>query len=165
MVGGVPGAGKSTALRAWRDTPGVRVVDPDGLRARLRWRPLVHLVHQSLVWAAVLAGPGLVGTLLIQDTATRDRRREALLRAARWRCWSVHVVLIDVSRHQARAGQVARGRMSPQRAFDRHWRRWARLRADLGRVGVPPRVVTREQAPGAIADALGTSTLPRGLRR
>lgn len=154
MVGGVPGAGKSTALRAWRHTPGVRVLDPDTLRGRLRWRALVHLVHQGQVWAAVLAGPTLVGTLLIQDTATRHHRREALLRAARWRQWSVHLVLIDVPRDQARAGQVARGRMSPRRAFDRHWRRWARLRADLGRVGVPPRVVTREQASGAIAEAL-----------
>jgi predicted kinase len=152
MVGGVPGAGKSTLLRRYRELPEVRVVDPDTLRPLLRWRPLVHLAHQALVWAAVLAGPAIVGTLLIQDTATRRRRREALLRAALWRGWTTHVVLIDVEREQALAGQEHRGRVSPARAFDRHWRRWTQLRADLAQVGVRPLVVTRAEAAEVLAE-------------
>lgn len=145
VVGGVPGAGKSTAILRYAGTAGVRVLDPDRLRPVLRRRALVHLVHQGLVWSSVLLGPRLVGTLLIQDTATRRRRREALLRLARWRGWDVHVVLVDVSRADALTGQAERGRVTPTNAFDRHWDRWLRLRADLDEVSVAPLVVTRRE--------------------
>ena len=33
------------------------VLDPDLLRDRLRWRPLVHAVHQAMVWLVVMGGP------------------------------------------------------------------------------------------------------------
>lgn len=154
VVGGVPGAGKSTALLPYRHVRGVHVIDPDQLRPRLRHRALVHTVHQSLVWGAVLAGPSVVGTLLIQDTATRTRRREALLRTAVARGWDTHLILIDVTREQARAGQEVRGRISPPAAFDRHWQRWARLRRNLGEVGVPPRLVTRDEVAEVLEEIL-----------
>jgi hypothetical protein len=128
VVGGVPGAGKSTALRAYADDPGVLVLDPDPIRDRLHWRPLVHAVHQVLVWLLVLAGPGY-RPLLVHDTATRPRRRGALLRLASWRGWDVTLLLLDVTRADALTGQVRRGRLVSAPAFDRHWRRWVRLRA------------------------------------
>lgn len=153
VVGGVPGAGKSTAIRRYVGASGVRVLDPDRFRPRLRRRALVHLVHQVLVWSAVLLGPRAVGTLLIQDTATRRRRREALLRLARWRGWDVRLVLVEVSRADALAGQAVRGRMTPEASFERHWSRWLRLRADLDDVSVAPLVVTREDV-AAVIDRL-----------
>lgn len=168
MVGGVPGAGKSTALLPYVGAPRVRVVDPDRLRPLLRWRPLVHAVHQVLVWGAVLLGPGAIGTLLVQDTATRRRRREALLRLARVRGWVVHLVLVDVSRAAALSGQAHRGRFAPPRAFDRHWHRWTGLRAGLDQPSVPPHVVPQGEAAAVIADLVGTpppGMLPQPQRR
>lgn len=153
LVGGVPGAGKSTAILRHVGTPGVRVLDPDRLRGRLPWRALVHLVHQALVWGAVLLGPRVSGVLLVQDTATRRRRREALLRLALWRGWDVHLVLVDVSRAEAVTGQVERGRPAPAGAFERHWGRWEGLRRNLDQVGVPPLVVGRADV-AAVVDAL-----------
>ncbi|GAB3255032.1 hypothetical protein GCM10027425_14860 [Alteromonas gracilis] len=129
VVGGVPGAGKSTLLRAHAG-PGVVVLDPDDLRPVLRRRGLVHAVHQLLVWAAALAGPRILRgrTVLIHDTATRRRRREAFLALARARGWDVDLLLVDVTRLQAVTGQVQRGRLVAPGSFDRHWRRWERWR-------------------------------------
>lgn len=159
VVGGVPGAGKSTAILRHAGTPGVVVLDPDRLRPRLRRRWLVHLVHQVQVWGALLLGPRLVGVLLVQDTATRRGRREALLRLARLRGWQVHLVLVEVARSDALAGQASRGRMAPAVAFERHWARWQRLRADLADVAVSPRVVGRDDVAGVV-DALVAGELP-----
>lgn len=131
VVGGVPGAGKSTALRPYAADPAALVLDPDPIRDRLRWRPLVHAVHQLLVWLLVLAGPD-DQVLLVHDTATRRRRREALLRLASWRGWDVTLLLVDVSREDALRGQHVRGRVVGQESFERHWRRWLRLRAAPG---------------------------------
>ncbi|WP_223399734.1 ATP-binding protein [Nocardioides rotundus] len=153
LVGGVPGAGKSTLLRRYAGRPGTLVLDPDTLRERLAWRPLVHLAHQLLVWAVTLAGPRLGRTVLIHDTATRPRRREALLGLARRRGWDVSLLLVEVSRATALTGQLERGRLAPAHAFERHWRRWLGLRDGAQRVAVPPLVVTRSNAP-AVLDGL-----------
>lgn len=150
VVGGVPGAGKSTAILRYLGVPGVRVLDPDRVRRTLRGRAAVHAVHQALVWGTVLLGPRRVGTLLIQDTATRPRRREALLRFATLRGWSVHLLLVDVSRADALAGQADRGRRSPTGAFERHWSRWERLRGDISHVGAPARMVSRAEVSAAV---------------
>jgi hypothetical protein len=155
VVGGVPGAGKSTAMRPYVGAAGVHVVDPDRVRRVVSWRPLVHTVHQLLVWGGLLLGPTLMGTLVVQDTATRRRRREALLRAALWRGWQVHLILVDVTRDEALAGQARRGRVSPSRAFDRHWRRWSGLGADVPTMVVRPVVVTRAQVAQALAALIG----------
>lgn len=164
VIGGVPGAGKSTALLRYAGTPGVHVLDPDPIRARLRWRPAVHVVHQALVWTTALLGPRVLRVLtrgralLVHDTATRAHRREAFLRLARRRGWSVALVLIDVPREAALAGQAARGRLVDSGEFDRHWQRWERMRGDLGQVGVDggePVLVTRAQVYGVLCSLVG----------
>lgn len=156
VVGGVPGAGKSTALRAYADEPGVLVLDPDPIRARLRWRPLVHAVHQLLVWVLVLAGPA-DRTLLVHDTATRPRRRGALLRLGCWRGWDVTLLLVDVSRSAALTGQLDRGRLVSPRCFEQHWDRWLLLRAEP-ETGVRTVFVDRTQAGVVLAGLVGVET-------
>lgn len=163
VVGGVPGAGKSTAMRPHVGRRGVVVLDPDQIRARVRMRWLVHLVHQVLVWAAVLAGPRRTPVLLIQDTATRPRRREALLRAARWRGWDVRLVLVQVARSEALEGQRQRGRISPSGAFARHWHRWQDLLDDLDGVSVAPQLIGRDEVGPLVAD-LVAGGLGEGLQ-
>ena len=139
VVGGVPGAGKSTAIAQAASLPGVRVLDPDQLRARLRqllpewvhygaYRPIVHVVHTVRVLAGVLAGPSGGRRLVVHDPATRPRRRTALARLARLRGWTPALIYVDVDRAGARRGQVARGRVVRASSFDGHWRRWQRLR-------------------------------------
>ena len=162
VVGGVPGAGKSTALTAYAGDPGVVVLDPDPIRARLRWRPLVHAVHQLAVWLTVLAGPG-DRTLLVHDTATRRRRRDSLLRLASWRGWEVTLLLLDVTRSDALTGQHARGRVVSPPEFERHWARWLRLRAEPD-TGCRTRFVDRDHARPALAELL-TRPVPASLRR
>lgn len=157
VVGGVPGAGKSTALRPYVGDPRVTVVDPDLLRSRLRWRPLVHAVHQAWVWLLVLAGPA-DRTLLVHDTATRRRRRESLLRLASWRGWDPLLLLVDVDRADALLGQHDRGRMVDPASFDRHWERWLRLRA---RPGPGSRTVVTDRV--GVAAALAPLAAPRGI--
>lgn len=131
IVGGVPGAGKSTALASYIGLPGIIVLDPDRVRDQLRWRPLVHLVHQTAAWMMILLGPRVVGrTVILHETATRRNRREAMLGWAVRRRWRPRILLIDVERHEALWGQSARGRMVPRDEFDRHWARWEQLRSD-----------------------------------
>lgn len=161
VVGGVPGAGKSTLLRAHAG-PDVVVLDPDDLRPVLRRRGLVHAVHQLLVWAVALVGPRILRgrTLLIHDTATRRRRREAFLSLARARGWDVDLLLIDVTRLQAVTGQVQRGRLVAPHSFDRHWRRWERWCA--GGVG-DAIVCRRDQAEAVLSDLLVQDGEPLAL--
>jgi predicted kinase len=137
LLGGVPGAGKSTLIRQVADrNPDVRTLDPETsarwLEARLPqvpyglYRPLVHLWHAAVTLALVMLGPTLDRrTLLVHDPATRPGRRELLGRIARARGWRTSLVMIDVPRTAAIDGQHARGRMVRSRAFERHWRRWS----------------------------------------
>lgn len=147
VVGGVPGAGKSTVIASVAQAPGVAALDPDHLRAPVakRWpsvpprayRWAIHAVHAVVVWAVVLAGPGVLHrwpgraarVLLVHETATRRNRRRLLLRAAIRRGWRPTLLLVDATRDEAIAGQQARGRMVHPLAFDRHWTRWTDLRS------------------------------------
>lgn len=143
VVGGVPGAGKSTAIRRLvRDRPDVQAIDPDELRdlfsTRLpaavpyrAYRPLVHLMHSLRVLSAVLNGPELGGPLVVHDPATRPRRRRLFARLARSRGWRPVLVYVDVTLPAARSGQVARGRVLKAASFARHWERWVALRQQL----------------------------------
>ncbi|WP_406025152.1 ATP-binding protein [Nocardioides sp. NBC_00850] len=136
LLGGVPGAGKSTLIRDVADRrPDVRTLDPETpgrwLAARLPevpyrlYRPLVHLWHAIATLVLVLLGPTLGGhTLLVHDPATRPGRRELLGRIARARGWRTSLVMIDVPRIAAIDGQHERGRMVRTEAFERHWHRW-----------------------------------------
>lgn len=147
VVGGVPGAGKSTVIASVAQAPGVAALDPDHLRAPVarRWPALpyrayrwaVHTVHTVLAWAVVLVGPRLLRhwpgraarVLLVHETATRHTRRRLLLRAAVRRGWRPTLLLVDATRDEAIAGQQARGRVVSPLSFDRHWSRWTDLRS------------------------------------
>ncbi|MBC7277718.1 AAA family ATPase [Nocardioides sp.] len=136
LLGGVPGAGKSTLIRQVADrNPDVRTLDPETsarwLEARLPqvpyglYRPLVHLWHAAVTLALVLLGPTLDRrTLLVHDPATRPGRRELLGRIARARGWRTSLVMIDVPRAVAIDGQHERGRIVSSPSFERHWHRW-----------------------------------------
>lgn len=136
LLGGVPGAGKSTLIRdvAGR-RPDVRTLDPETpgrwLAARLPevpyrlYRPLVHLWHAIATLVLVLLGPTPGGhTLLVHDPATRPGRRELLGRIAHARGWRTTLIMIDVPRVAAIDGQHERGRMVRTESFERHWHRW-----------------------------------------
>ncbi|WP_328527950.1 zeta toxin family protein [Nocardioides sp. NBC_00368] len=136
LLGGVPGAGKSTLIRQVADRHhDVRTLDPETatrwFAARLPevpyrlYRPLVHLWHAIATLVLVVLGPTAGHrTLLVHDPATRPGRRELLGRIARARGWRTSLVMIDVPRVAAIDGQYARGRLVRSESFDRHWHRW-----------------------------------------
>lgn len=136
VLGGLPGAGKSTALRALAADPDTTVLDPEqvaaALRQRLpgvpypRYRPLVHTLHALRVLSALASGRSR--TLVVHATATRTVPRHLLAAGARWCGWRPVLVLLEVDPGLARAGQVARGRVLGRARNDGHRRRWARLR-------------------------------------
>lgn len=163
LVGGVPGAGKSTVLRRLRRRPGIRVLDPDGHRDTLRrrvggvvpyrvYRPVVHTLHALDVLTALVRGPRRDGgVLVVHEPGTRPRRTSALLRLARARGWRPAMVFVDASRDAALAGQRERGRVLGTRSFDGHWERWSRqrrrwLEAERDGDGFAVRVVRRHDA-------------------
>lgn len=141
LLGGVPGAGKTTVLRRLRhDRPDAYVIDPEGLREALgaapvpyRWyRPLVHTLNAVHLLLVLVRGPGPSGaSLVVHDPATRPRRRELTGRLARLRGWQPVLVMLDVSREEALAGQRRRGRVVATSTFDAHWRRWVEQRSRL----------------------------------
>jgi predicted kinase len=133
LVAGVPGAGKSTLVARVAGEE-VRTLDSDPVRRRLHrrlgrlpyrvWRPLVHSIHGVSVWRA-LATPG---PLIIAEPATRRISRRALLRRAPRTGRSVHLLGIDATVAEARAGQLARGRTISSASLRRHAEGWAALR-------------------------------------
>lgn len=144
LVGGVPGAGKTTVLESLAAVrPDATSIDPDRLRRRVAavlprrvpyrcYRPLVHLVTTVAVLVVVLRGPTATRrTLLVHDPATRRRRRTWIGHLARRRGWEPVLVLVDVPRATALAGQHSRRRVLGRRAFDRHWQRWQHERPGL----------------------------------
>lgn len=142
MVGGVPGAGKSTALAsATAHLPDWRVLDSDAERRRLHTlapsvpyavlRPLVHLCHQARVLWVLLRGPEAYAGLVVHDPSTRWFRLGVIGRVARVRGWEPRLLFVDASRSQALEGQAGRGRVVTRRTFRRHWDRWRVLRALL----------------------------------
>jgi len=142
LVGGVPGAGKSTVLARVGSAPGVDVLDPDDWRIWLQavlpaavpytaYRPVVHIAHALRVLVALLRGPVPGRTLLVHDPATRARRRRLFARLARGRGWEPVLVYIDVARPVAESGQIRRGRVVDPVSFDGHWSRWTTLRTTL----------------------------------
>ncbi|GAA4711410.1 hypothetical protein GCM10023198_37790 [Promicromonospora umidemergens] len=140
VVGGVPGAGKSTLLaRIADDVPGGLVLDPDRYRRRIArrvpsWVPYsayrwaVHTLHAVVTVWRILRGPLSGVPLLVHDTATRGRRREALGLLARSRGWDPVLVAVDVSLAEALDGQLDRGRVVRPEQFVRHWSRWTAQR-------------------------------------
>ncbi len=146
LVGGVPGAGKSTAIATAIDTaaPGLAdmvVLDPDALRAWFAqhlpagtpygwYRPLVHVIHFLQQLWVMLAGPAGGRRVVIHDPSTRSRRLRLIRVMAEWRGWAPLLVFVDTPPHLARQGQYARGRVVQGTCFEGHCERWLALRAD-----------------------------------
>lgn len=139
MVGGVPGAGKSTAIaQALPYLSGVEALDSEDERRRLSavapgvpydyLRPMVHALHQGRAIAELLRGPAGRSGLVVHDPATRPARLKIIGQLAQARGWRPVLIFIDVDRDQALAGQRARGRLVDPDRFDRHWHRWSALR-------------------------------------
>lgn len=178
LVGGVPGAGKSTLLARAADHPRVRAFDTDQHRRALgsvlppwvpyrAYRAVVHGLHWAALLAALWRGPdgGHDGdVLLVHEPATRPARREWLARLAVRRRWRPVLLLVDVDRVEALAGQRRRGRVVRGASFDRHWERWSAQRPGLLEAAASGRgvgawqevhVVGRRQAPAVLADLVG----------
>ena len=106
MVAGLPGAGKTTLVAA---EP--HALDSDALREawapRLPgvpyalWRPLVHAWHWLAIWRATGRPEGVI---LVRPFTTGWLRRAVLSRARRHHP-AVHLVVVDATPAQARAGQ------------------------------------------------------------
>ncbi|MEV6065283.1 AAA family ATPase [Nocardia sp. NPDC052001] len=152
---GVPGAGKSTALRKlFGDYPDA--VEPalspmgallvDSHQSRKWWQrrlravpyplllPIVHLTHYLRIRTALRHADGPV---IIHDCGTRNWVRRLVAAWARGVGRPVHLVMIDASAELARAGQVSRGRTVSQLSFQWHCMRWQRL-MDRAGAGVKP---------------------------
>ena len=141
IVGGIPGAGKTTFLARTVRPGDARVLDSAQVRRRLRarlgrrvpyalYRPLVHVIHLLRVWRALAAREPVV----VHDCATRGPLRRLMARRAARAGRPVCLLLLDVDPSVARGGQRARGRRVRARAMRRHERRWAALVT-----GAPPR--------------------------
>jgi AAA domain-containing protein len=127
VVAGLPGAGKTTLVAL---EP--RALDSDAFREawarRLGnvpyplWRPVVHAQHWLAIWRSSKRAEGVV---LVRPFTSTWLRRAVLRRALRHHP-AVHLVVVDATPAQARAGQRARGRTIGGRAMRRHERRWAR---------------------------------------
>ena len=145
LVGGVPGAGKSTAIaQATAGLSYVTTADPEHVSEWLRrrlppqvrdrtYRWLVHGTHTVGVIAHLLRGPAPGRRLVIHDPGTRRRRRKLLVALAHWSGWCVAQLYIDVDPAAAQEGQRRRGRVV--RSFDQHWRSWEELRLTLVTAG------------------------------
>ena len=187
LVGGVPGAGKTTAIaRVAAELPAVDALDPESFREVVRrrlpestdyavYRPLVHILHTLQVLRVLLRGPVAGRTLVVHDPATRPRRRRLFARLARLRGWEPVLLYVDVPRVLAETGQVLRGRVVDPVSFAGHWSRWEALRGEL--TGAPDAldgarwsevlVTDRERAAGllrqAVVEANSTLTAPAGV--
>lgn len=175
VFAGIPGAGKSTALRklfgsdpeaerAPRGPDGSVVLDSiqarNSWRRRLAWlpyplwRPVVHMVYFSRIRVALRdhAGP-----VVIHDCGTIGLTRRILTRWAARHGRELHMVLLDVPAAIARADQYARGRRVGRLSFRWHVRHWRRL---LERVesGAGPRP---EPASVVVFDRIGIDRLRR----
>ena len=129
VVGGIPGAGKTTWLAGHAWPPEVTVLDSQDVRRRCfsrlpGWvpyravRPLVHAGHYLAIFAAMRRP----GPLVVHECATRGWLRRAMTRWARWAGRPAHLLLLDADPETARAGQRARGRRLHGRAMRRHER-------------------------------------------
>ena len=176
LLGGIPGAGKTTSLDRLRSgSPDIRTIDPERLRERIgarlggavpyrAYRGVVHGLNAVHVLAVLLRGPTPTDRpLVLHDPATRPVRRWVTGRVARWRGWDPVLLFLDVAREDAVAGQQRRGRVVRAAPFEAHWRRWRRQRPrllELSRSGRPAgpwsrvHVVDREHAAEALAAAL-----------
>lgn len=140
LLAGVPGAGKTEALKTIRrQAPSIRISDPETVRSTLHhWAPwlpyslclpFVHITAHLGVLFKILHRGG--GPLIVHDPGTRRWSRRLILRLALHRHCQVSAVYIDIDRGTALKGQVQRGRIVRHSAFERHWRHWIDLRSRI----------------------------------
>lgn len=156
VVAGIPGAGKTTLLSR-AATGALPVLDSDQVRARLRerlppavpyrfYRPVVHLWHRARVVRSALTDGG---PLIVHEPSTRATTRGLLALLGMVSRRPVRLLWLDVTPEDARAGQVARGRVIRRHSFARHVKRAEKVRRALRDGWVPSgwsgaRMVTRE---------------------
>ncbi|WP_374213543.1 AAA family ATPase [Streptomyces sp. G1] len=139
VVSGLPGGGKSTLIKRAAEGGGI-----DSQDARERWerrmpaalpyavyRPAVRIAHYWGLWRVLRSGAPAV----VHDCGTQSWVRALLASAARRRGRALHLVLLDTTPEEARAGQASRGRGVSAYAFARHRGAVARLlrEAEAGR--------------------------------
>lgn len=142
VVSGLPGSGKSTLIRR-----AVQEHAIDSQDTRDRWagslpallpyalyRPLVRAAHYLGLWRALRSG----GSVVVHDCGTQAWVRRWLAREAGRRGRTLHLVLLDVTPHVARAGQRERGRGVSGYAFARHRGAVGRLLRDTESGLLPP---------------------------
>jgi predicted kinase len=126
VIGGPPGAGKSTL--AARVVDGVPVLDPDELRT-----PGVSWEETLAAWRAGLsetlaAGGGAVAV----TTALRHGHRLGLTKAAAAAEVRAHLLLLDADAATCRAGRAAQGEQRiPDGLFEHLLREWDAFRRTL----------------------------------
>lgn len=135
LVIGIPGAGKSTLIARAVRPSGAMVLDTDPLRRRWAaalaglpyglWRPFLHAAHLASIWGA-LGRPG--GPVVIGEPGTRPFVRALMRRRAERSGRPLHLLGIDATAEEARAGQLQRRRTIRSASLERHARRWERLR-------------------------------------
>jgi predicted kinase len=141
VVSGLPGSGKSTLLRR---AAGAHRIDSQDVRERWErrmprflpywsYRPLVRAAHYAGLWRALRSGASLV----VHDCGTQAWVRGRLARVARRRGRALHLLLLDVTPEEARAGQTERGRGVSAYAFARHRRAVGRLVRDVENERLP----------------------------
>ena len=127
VIGGPPGAGKSTlAARAVERTP---VLDPDGTRAALggSWDEALAAWRADLR-AALAAGRGAVAV----TTALRHGHRIGLARSAAAAGVASHLLLLDADAELCRARRAAQGaRRISDGLFEHLLGEWSSLRRAL----------------------------------
>ncbi|HLM51408.1 MAG TPA: AAA family ATPase [Solirubrobacteraceae bacterium] len=130
LVAGLPGAGKTTLLRRVGLGGRARVLDTDDVRAGgARWRPWVYLRHYARLVQAV----GGEEAVVVHGRGTRRPARRLVTALARATGREAHLLLLDVDRKTAEAGQRERGRRVSRRELDAEALGWQVLLDRLGR--------------------------------